>query len=324
MDEYEKIVEFVFNNSDCRNKDVMDIFLSSLLSETENNTIEGRINRKLRKLKNQKIIIYDPHLKRPRYRVNPAIKDITKEWKQQITESDLKVEVLLKKEENYANSIIGIEKELKKRILDRTKISILFKDEEINRDMVFQEGTKRFFDEIAFSLINGIIESPETWKPLNIPFNFECKIESDLKEDPIIFTLINKLRDEFKKAGRIFKNWFSFFNKDVVIELSKENIGDIKDMGEQYYQDTFYKVKYIKKKDQREKKELQKEILKSHNYFPERLEIEKLSLEENDKLEKIIKDFKGVVSNKSTKSPKEMTDLYKDLNKILSKLDSIE
>ena len=90
MVEYIEIVEFVFSNPNCRNKDIMSFLIDSILKKERKQSLERNINRKLTKLKNNKTIVFNPILKHPHYKINPHIKDINKDWRLQIKEGEKK------------------------------------------------------------------------------------------------------------------------------------------------------------------------------------------------------------------------------------------
>lgn len=63
-------------------------------------SLERNINRKLKKLKKDETIVFNPELKQPHYKINPYIKDINKDWRLQIKEGEKKAIKLLHKAKN--------------------------------------------------------------------------------------------------------------------------------------------------------------------------------------------------------------------------------
>lgn len=261
MVEFIEIVEFVFSNPNCRNKDIISFLIDSTLKKERKQSLERNINRKLTKLKNNKTIVFNPILKHPHYKINPHIKDINKDWRLQIKEGEKKAIKLLlkakKQEKQFEKSVdfsLAKESELRKRIMENISFSFKFKNEKLNKGIVFEKETKELQENLVYSLIrNGFLFSPETWKMLNnLDFlNFEFIIKSNLSKDAKIFDLYNELKENFRNKGRIFHSFYAPFNRVNSIELPKEKNNEIEDIFHEkaFYYDKFEEKRLIEKKN---------------------------------------------------------------------------
>lgn len=239
----------------------MSFLIDSLLNKERKHSLERIINRKLTKLKNDKIIVFNPELKQPHYKINPYIKDIYKDWSLQIKEGEKKAIKLLrnakKQEKQFEKSIdfsLAKEFELRKRIMENINFSFKFKDEVLNKGIVFEKETKQLQENLVYSLIrNGFLFSPETWKMSNNLdyLDFEVIIKSNLSKDTKIFDLYNELKEDFRNKSIIFHSFYAPFNRVNVIELPKEKSNEIEDTFHEkaFYYDKFEENRLIEKKN---------------------------------------------------------------------------
>lgn len=238
----------------------MSFLIDSFLKKERKQSLERIINRKLTKLKNDKIIVFNPKLKQPHYKINPYIKDINKDWRLQIKEGEKKAIKLLhkakKQEKQFEKSVdfsLAKEFELKKRIMENINFSFKFKNEVLNKGIVFEKETKELQENLVYSLIrNGFLFSPETWKMSNNLeyLNFEFIIKSNLSKDTKIFGLYNELKEDFRNKGIIFHSFYAPFNRVNAIELPKEISNEIEDIFHEkaFYYDKFEENRLIEKK----------------------------------------------------------------------------
>lgn len=251
MNEEKKIVKFVFNNPGCRNKEIMKFFISKR-KNVALKTIETKINRKLSKLKESSVIIFNSDLKQqPRYCINPLIKDINKDWCLQIKDGTHKKST----HEKLLEKSFFKEAELRTRIYKPEITTILKGFGELNAEVFTSNEANTFLSNIFYSFLREvIIFNPELWEKLIKPahFNFKFAIKCNFEKDPEIFNLINDLKEIYKKIGYIPHNINSPFHREEKIDLNNK-------IEKEYYVKAVYE-ETIRKITEEKVKTISKEI----------------------------------------------------------------
>jgi len=265
-----------------------------------------------------------------KYNINPYIKTWDKDPDFQIKEGKEKaIELLCKTKEKeeklkfFTDFALNKEQDLRLRVMKNTQFSFDFKNNNLNKDVVFRKDTQEFLNNLVFSLIREvIIMNPETWKIFNKieDFNFEFNIKCILDKDQGINELINQLKDEYIKIGRIPHSILTPFTREKIIELSFKKQSDIEEF---FYKEALYD-EYLKKREKERNEVFFKEFINFYNSLaPEYLELIKdLEIEKFDKerLSKIKEFFKKINPINLTESNSDIRENFIDIKNLLKDL----
>lgn len=172
----------------------------------------------------------DPNGKR--YHINPYIKTLDKDL-------DMQIKLGLKKKEEH-DKLLEIsffkEAELRNRITN-SEVSQISKDfGDLTNEVFISNKDNLFLANIFYSFFReAIIFNPGVWKKLIKPkhYNFRFLLKCNWEKDPKIFTLINELKEIYKKIGYIPHNINSPFHKDEKIKLNSK-------VDDEYYKSNVY------------------------------------------------------------------------------------